>query len=360
MNNVESTTLHCWIKRIFVVFLIGILITLIYLILDPFLAPIAWALVLSHTTWPLHLRLKNAIGDRPTLCAFIMVTGTGVLILLPLLWFALIIQDNVVDGYHSLGLYLSSGKNLLPDAILNIPWLGAELQHWIKTHLGDATALNEQLTLWAKQSSTQLVDFFGSVGRNAAKAVFTSITLFVLYRDGERILHKTKVVLCNLLGERVQVYFQTAGETIRAVMFGIVLIATAQGVLAGIGFKLFGVSDVVLLGVLTAIASIIPIVGSFLIWGPVSFWLLINDQPWQAIGLFVWGTLFIGTADNLIRPLMISKAMRVSFLLVMFGIVGGIATFGLIGLFIGPIVLAVALTAWNEWVQDIETASGTT
>lgn len=350
----ESAAFHFWIKRIFVVFLISVLITLIYLILDPFLAPIAWALVLSHVTWPLHLRLKSAIGDRPTLCALIMVIGTGVLILLPLLWFALIIQNNVVDGYHSLGSYLSSGRNLLPDAVLNIPWLGEELQHWIKTHLGDATALNQQLILWAKQGSTQLVDFFGNVGRNAAKAVFTSITLFVLYRDGEDILRITKAGLCKVLGERVHIYFQTAGETIRAVMFGIVLIAAAQGIIAAVGFQLFGVSHAVLAGALTAIASLIPIVGTFLIWGPVSFWLLINDQPWQAAGLFVWGTLLISTVDNLIRPLVISKVMRVSFLLVMFGIFGGIAAFGLIGLFIGPVILSVGLTAWNEWIQEIK------
>jgi len=353
----ESTAFQFWMKRLFVVFLTGVLITLIYLILDPFLAPIAWAIVLAHVTWPLHLRLKNAIGTWPTLCALIMVMSTVVLILLPLLWFALVIQSNVVNGYHALGMYLSSGKSLLPDAVLNVPWLGQELQSWTKTHLGDATALNQQLTLWAKQGSTQLVDFFGNVGRNAAKAVFTSITLFVLYRDGENILRITKAGLCKLLGQRVHVYVQTAGETIRAVTFGIILIATAQGLIAGVGFQLLGISHAVLAGVLTAIASLVPIVGTFLIWGPVSLWLLINDQPWQAAGLFAWGTLLIGTADNLIRPLVISKMMRVSFLLVMFGVFGGIVAFGLIGLFIGPIVLAVALTAWNEWTQDSQVAS---
>jgi predicted PurR-regulated permease PerM len=82
-------------------------------------------------------------------------------------------------------------------------------------------------------------------------------------------------------------------------------------------------------------------------------WLLINGQPWHALGLLAWGCLLIHPADNLIRPLMISSAVRVPFLLVMFGVFGGIAAFGLIGLFLGPIILAVALAAWNEWVRSV-------
>lgn len=353
MSDIKTTPLRIWIRSLFIVSLIVGLITLIYLVLDPFLVPIAWALVLSHITWPVYLRLKNVIGDRPTLCALIMVAGTATLILIPLLWFALVIQDNMVNGYRLWVDYLASGKNLLPDSMLTIPWLGEELQKWINTHLVDPAAFHQQLTLWSKQGSGRIVAFFGDVGRNGAKAAFTSIILFVLYRDGEHLLRNTKVLLCNLLGERTHLYFQTAGEATRAVMFGVILIAIAQGILAGLGFLLFSVPNVIILGVLTAIASLIPIVGTFLIWGPACLWLLMHDQPWAAVGLFVWGSLLISTADNLIRPLVISKTMRVSFLLVMFGIFGGIAAFGLIGLFIGPVILAIGLTVWNGWIQDI-------
>lgn len=356
MSKIKTTSFPAWIKHILIIFLIGGLIVLIYLVLNPFLVPIAWALVLAHITWPIYLRLNIALGNRPTLCALIMVTSTATLILLPLLWFTLLIQDNIAHSYHLLVAYLANGKNLLPDSMLTIPWLGEELKKWINAHLVDPAALKQQLSLWAKQGSSGIVEFLGSVGRNGAKAAFTAIILFVVYRDGERLLRGTKIILCDLLGERTHRYFQAAGEATRAVMFGVILIAIAQGTLAGIGFLLFGVPNVIMLASLTAIASLIPILGTFLIWGPASLWLLINGHPWEAAGLLVWGSLLIGTADNLIRPLVISTTMRVSFLLVMFGIFGGIFTFGLIGLFIGPIILSIGLTAWNEWSHDIQSS----
>lgn len=354
MNELSSNAFIFWIRRIFIVAMIGGLIALVYLVLTPFFVPIAWALVLAYITWPVHKRLKKQIGNWPTLCALIMVSSMVLLILLPLLWLTLIIQDNVVDSYRSLGMYLAKGSSLLPEPVLNIPWLGQELQRWLNAHLGDATALNQELMDWGRQRSDQLIEIFGSVGRNTAKAVFTSVVLFVLYRDGEKILHSTKLVLVSLFGERVNLYLSTIGGASRAIMFGVILIAIVQGIIAGIGFLVFGIPNIVLLGTLTALASLVPIVGTFLIWGPISLWLLIHGQLWPALGLFLWGSFLISAADNLIRPLVISQAMRVSFVLVMFGIFGGLVTFGLIGLFIGPIVLAVALTAWKEWVQSIK------
>lgn len=351
MSKLTQTHFYFWIKRILMVGLLSVFIALVYLVLHPFFASIIWAFVLAHITWPLREKLNNAIRHRPTLCALLMTTGTALLILLPLFWFVLMIQDNLVDAFYSLEKYLASGKNWLPDAIVKIPWLGEQLQHWTKDHLSDPATFHQQLSLLAKQESAQIVQFFGNVSRNVAKAIFTTIILFVFYRDGEKIVRNIKTALYRLIGERSEVYFQVIGITVRAVMFGVILIAIAQGIVAAIGFSIFGVTDVVLLGTLTAIASIIPIVGTFLIWGPVSFGLFIHGHVWEAVGLFAWGSLLISTVDNLIRPLVISQAMQVSFLLVMFGIFGGIAAFGLFGLFVGPIVLMIAMTVWDEWVD---------
>lgn len=360
MNEIESAALSSRTRRVLAILLIGGLVTLIYLILDPFLSSIAWALVLAHSTWPMRQRLQGAIGARPTACALIMVVGMGVIIFVPLLWLTLIIQDNVVAGYRTVAAYLVDGKFLLPEVIARIPWLGQELQNWINGHLIDPVALNQQLMLWSRKGASQFLDLFGDIGRNIAKIAFTAITLFVLYRDGDTVLHNLKNVLRSLLGERINGYFRTAGEMSRAVMYSMIVSALVQGTIAGIGFRIFGVAVPVLLGALTAVVSIIPVVGTFLIWGPISAWLFLSGHPWQALGLLAWGILLIHPADNLIRPLVISNAMRIPFLLVMFGVFGGIAAFGLIGLFVGPVVLAVALAAWNEWVQSVNPGTNLT
>ena len=136
---------------------------------------------------------------------------------------------------------------------------------------------------------------------------------------------------------------------LKSAIFGLLVTAIAQGAIAGIGFALFRVEAPVLLGVLTAIASIIPVVGTFLIWGAASAWLAATGHLWLALGLFTWGVLIVHPTDNILRPLLISTSTQLPFLLVMFGVVGGLAAFGLVGLIIGPVVLAIATAVWREW-----------
>ena len=135
----------------------------------------------------------------------------------------------------------------------------------------------------------------------------------------------------------------------RAVVFGILITAIVQGALAGRGYAIFGVEAPVLLGAVTALASIVPIFGTFLIWGSVSAALVLSGHLWPGLGLMAWGIVLVHPADNLIRPLLISNATHMHFLLIMFGVLGGLAAFGLVGLFIGPVALAVANAVWREW-----------
>jgi predicted PurR-regulated permease PerM len=127
--------------------------------------------------------------------------------------------------------------------------------------------------------------------------------------------------------------------------------ALAQGAVAGVGYALFGVRAPVLLGALTALVALVPF-GAPMVWGGLGIWLLLTNHIWQGIGLLLWGMLLVSWVDNIVRPLVISNATRMPFLLVVFGVLGGVLAFGLVGLFIGPVLLAVSLALWREWLAQ--------
>ena len=189
----------------------------------------------------------------------------------------------------------------------------------------------------------------GGIGRNVAKFGLAVFALFFLYRHGDSALAQFRGVATRWLGEAARGYIQAVGVTVRAVVFGIVLTALAQGLLAGLGYWVAGVTAPVLWGVITALVSLIPFVGP-VVWIGLSLGLLAHGETQAALGLFLWGALVVSWVDNLIRPLVISGPTRIPFLLVFLGVLGGLNAFGLIGLFLGPALLAVSVAIWREWL----------
>jgi predicted PurR-regulated permease PerM len=130
--------------------------------------------------------------------------------------------------------------------------------------------------------------------------------------------------------------------------------------MAGIGYRVVGLENPVLLGVLTGVLSVVPAIGTAIVWVPMSVWLLVTGSVWKGIVLLVWGFLLVHPVDNVLRPLLISNVTRVPFLLTMFGAVGGLAIFGLVGVFVGPVLLGVAMAIWREWtMQEVRPVSAT-
>jgi predicted PurR-regulated permease PerM len=144
---------------------------------------------------------------------------------------------------------------------------------------------------------------------------------------------------------------EAVGTTTQAVVYALVLGAIAQGVVAGVGYWLFGVEAPVLLGAVTALIALVPF-GAPIVWGSLSVWLLLTGNIWSGVGLLAWGVLLVSWMDNIVRPLVISSATRMPFLLVVFGVLGGVLAFGLVGLFIGPVLLAVSIALWREWLEQ--------
>jgi len=165
------------------------------------------------------------------------------------------------------------------------------------------------------------------------------------------VLAQAQLVLHRFLGSRVDPYLDAVGSMTTAVVWGLLLTALAQGLVAGIGYWWFGLDAPVLLGAVTAAIALIPF-GTPFVWGTIGLWLVAHGDLFNGIGLLLYGTLIVSWVDNLVRPLVISNATRISFLLVMFGVLGGLAAFGLVGLFIGPVILAVLMAVWREWIEE--------
>jgi predicted PurR-regulated permease PerM len=329
---------------VFLVFIFG----LTFWVLSPFLAALAWAGILAYVTWPLHQRLSRRLPGRDNLAALLMTLGVAATLLLPLVWVLFTLVGDVAVASATIKQLSAQGLPPLPVGVRSWPggeWIAAQYQRvqadpaWVRAQI-DALGLTETHRLRAVA---------GGIGRNVAKFGLAVFALFFLYRHGDNVLAQFRGVATRWLGEAARGYIQAVGITVRAVVFGIVLTALAQGVLAGLGYWVAGVAAPVLWGVITALVSLIPFVGP-VVWVGLSLGLLAHGETQAALGLFLWGALVVSWVDNLIRPLVISGSTRIPFLLVFLGVLGGLNAFGLIGLFLGPVLLAVSVAIWREWL----------
>lgn len=331
-------------------FFVGLLI-FGYQVLHVFLTPVLWAVILVYVTWPLYRWLPDSLHNRPTVAASLMTVFLTAVFALPVLWVVVLLREDLPLAYQAVADFLAQGPQALPAFVVNIPWLGPELQRLFTEFSADRTALTEQLVGLGRPWLDELAAVLGDVGRNAVKFGFALLTAFFIYRDGERLLDQTRRVLLRFLGERSRGYMKAVGDTTRAVLYGLILTALAQGLLAGLGFWVASAPAPALLGVLTGVVALIPF-GPPLVWIPVGVGMLLAGHTLAGIGLLLWGGLVVSQIDNVIRPMVISGATQIPFLLVLFGVLGGINAFGLVGIFLGPVVVAVLLGVWREWLGE--------
>lgn len=331
-------------------FLAGLL-ALSYQVLRLFLVPIAWAIILVYVTWPLHRRLSGWLGARTGISASLMTLFLTLSFGLPLLGGIVMLRDEVPAAHQALVVFVAGGADSLSPRVARLPWIGPELERLLELSAEDPAALRTQILEWLRPWAEESIRILGDIGLTAFKFGFALLTAFFLYRDGESLLGEARRVFGGLLGPRAGHYLKAVGDTTQAVLYGLVLTALLQGALAGAGYWAAGVQAPILLGVVTAVFALVPF-GTPLVWGLVSGWLLLSGQVWEGTGLAAWGALVVSQIDNLFRPLVISSATRIPYLLILFGVLGGIAAFGLLGLFLGPIVIAVLLAVWREWVHE--------
>ncbi len=338
-------------RRVILALTLGGLLALGYAVLHVFIVPVAWAVIIAFSTWPLHVPLRRRLGSHTTLSALAMTVLLTAAFVLPALWMLAMLQVEIGLAFSAVSASLAQGPPLLPEFIRGLPWVGDRLQGLLDQLVGDPKAFAAQFSPWMREGADHLVALVGDVGRNTAKLGFALITVFFLYRDGEQVLQQVHRVLQRFLGSRIDGYLSAVGGMTKAVVWGLVATALAQGLVAGLAYWWADLQAPVLLGVLTALVAMIPF-GTPFAWGSVGLWLLASGDTVGGIGVLLWGAVVVSSVDNVVRPMVISNATRIPFLLVMFGVLGGLAAFGLVGLFLGPVILAVLMAVWREWIEE--------
>jgi predicted PurR-regulated permease PerM len=331
---------------------------LAFLVLTPFLVPLVWAGVLAYASWPLAEWIRARCGSRDTLAASLAVGLAAVTLFAPVLWLGWVAQQEVGGVYRALLAFVAAPPEV-PEMLRGIPWLGDWLAQQRALLLVDPQGVIAALKAWFAEHAGDAAQLAGGIGRNLAKLVLVLVILFFFYRDGARMVRELRHVLTRFIGPRTHGYLAAAGTTTRAVVYGVLLTALVQGVFAGAGYWVAGLASPVTLGVLTALFALIPF-ATPLAWGGAGAWLLFQGETAAAIGVWIWGAAVVSQIDNVLRPVFISSVGAIPFLLVLFGVLGGLLAFGLVGLFAGPIVLAVAWAVWREWAAHLDEENGET
>jgi predicted PurR-regulated permease PerM len=331
---------------------LGGLITLAFMVVAPFLAPIAWASVLAYATWPVAERIRRWCNDKDTLAAFLATALLALTLFLPLIWLIWLAQQELRHLFPALQAFLANPPPV-PETLRNLPWLG----EWLVQQQVHLTANPNGASLvfktWFAAHTADVSMLAGGVGKGLAKMIFVVVILFFFFRDGTRIVRELRHVLERFIGAHIHDYLHVAGTTTSAVVYGILLTALVQGVVAGLGYWVAGLTSPVMFGLLTMVLALIPF-GTPLAWGAAGLLLLLQGETGAAIGVWIWGAVIVSQLDNVLRPLFISSISPIPFLLVLFGVLGGLLAFGLVGLFIGPIVLSVVWAVWREWTAHLD------
>lgn len=339
-----------WFRRLLVAALVLGILVLTFNVLQPFIVPMIWGAILAYVSWPLHARMMKLTRGRAGAAALMTTVSVTLIIVVPLVWLILLLRVEALSAYAEVQRFLAS-KPTLPPVLRDLPYIGQTLHDVLQQLSADPKAIGQNFMLLMEQSSVEVTRLIGGVGRNVAKLFFALFSMFFLLRDGPRLLREATAILEGILGPTVRDYLDAVGSTTQAVVYALMLGALAQGAVAGIGYWIFGVQAPVLMGALTVLIALVPF-GAPVVWLSLGSWLLMTGHILPGVGLLLWGSVLVSWVDNIVRPLVISNATRMPFLLVVFGVLGGVLAFGLVGLFIGPVLLAVSLALWREWLEQ--------
>lgn len=322
-----------------------------FLVVQPFVAATVWATTLVIATWPLMVHTQKVVGGKRWLAVLIMTIGLLLIVLLPLL-FAILAIINHSNGIIALIAALPDFRMPpAPQWLTDIPMVGdAAARQWQSIADSGVRDLARQVTPYAGTISQWFVRAAGSVGGLFIHLLLTIAIAAVLYATGERAMDWCIRFGQRLAGARGEEMVRLAGMAIRSVALGVVVTAVAQSLVAGIGLWIAGVPQA---GVLSAAILLLCIaqLGPLLVMVPAIIWLFATGATWPGIVLIVFAVLAVGL-DSVLRPFLIKRGADLPLLLILTGVIGGLLSFGLLGLFLGPVVLAVAYTLLQHWIYD--------
>lgn len=341
-----------WQAAARVVLAVGLLLLGLY-ILEGFLRALVWAGILVIATWPLYRRVQARVpaGKHNVLLPLLFTAGTTLVFVVPMA--ILLVQAG--HEARSLAAWVSEARKTgvpLPDPLMHLPVFQAQVTAWWEANLADPQGARDLL---GRIDRAELMGVGRTFGSQLAHRVvlfgFTLMTLFFLYKDGPSLTRQMQVASLRLFGPHGETVGRQIIASIHGTVDGLVLVGLGVGVVLGIGYAIGGVPHPALLGAATAVAAMIPM-GAPIVLAIACLLALAAGKTITAAVLAVFGMVVIFVADHAIRPAMIGGATRLPFLWVLLGILGGVETFGLLGLFLGPAVMAALILLWREWVGD--------
>ncbi|WP_184355178.1 AI-2E family transporter [Rhizobium sp. BK602] len=321
-----------------------------------FLVPVLAAAVIGFATWPLYSDLVRRTGGNTTLAASIAIAFIVTFLVLPIVLSA-IYMSGEVRIWFSWAVHVNRDGAPPPQWILALPVIGAWLGEQWTQYIGSPGSIGELAQLVSGAHIGNIYRAVLAAGGGAFHVILTLlfmlIALFFIYRDGSRFVGQVDLLGERILPNRWERISRVVPATISSTVMGMTLIAIGEGVILGVAYWIAGAPSPVTLGVLTGIMALVP-GGAPLSMSLVSIYLIASGSLWAGIGLFLWGTIELFIVDKTLRPKLVGGPIKLPFLPTFFGLVGGVKTMGFLGLFIGPVLMAIIVAIWREWIREAE------
>ncbi|HEX8284751.1 MAG TPA: AI-2E family transporter [Pyrinomonadaceae bacterium] len=318
--------------------------------LQPFVEVVLWAIVLVIVFFPVHKRILARVGS-PGWSAVLSCLLVIVVILVPLTLLTFAVGNELAsfaqmlkpkEGETGGGAAAAAAGLLDPNSPYLGPvvrWLG---QYFDLSKLDSQKFISERLEGLSGAIASRTLGFVGGFVGFVVEVFFVIFTMYYLFRDGER-LRAAAYEMVPLSDSKAREIFDRTGEVISASVYGVLVIAVIQGVLGGLAFWVLGLPSPLLWGVVMIFLSMIPMLGAFIVWVPAAIFLAVTGHWPKALILAVWGGLVIGSVDNFLRPKLVGERTRLHELLVFFSVLGGLQVFGVLGIVLGPVIVAITL-----------------
>ncbi|ANL65885.1 permease protein [Rhizobium phaseoli] len=323
-----------------------------------FLVPVLAALVIGFASWPLYRKLLARVGGNTTIAATIAIIMIVTFLVIPI-GFAATYTTGEVRTWLAWAIHANRSGASTPGWIAALPFAGPYLDELWTKYIGSPGALGELIQAVSGAHIGNIYRAVLAAGGGAfhllLTLLFMLIALFFVYRDGFSFSKQLDMLGERILPNRWERISRVVPATISSTVMGMTLIAIGEGIVLGLAYWIAGVPSPVTLGVLTGVMALIP-GGAPLSFTLVSIYLLASGSHVAGVGLFVWGTVELFIVDKTLRPKLVGGPIKLPFLPTFFGLVGGVKTMGFLGLFIGPVLMALIVAIWREWIHEARNA----
>jgi len=350
MEQAQTTNANITRTFLFILILTGLIAASLWT-LSPFLSALIWATTIVVATWPLLIHVQRWMGGRRAPAVVLMTVVIAAVFVVPFGMAVAVLLDLAVEGAELVKGALEHGLPPLPHWIVTIPWIGQNLDdEWRDLAAHGPEGIAELLRPFARSAASWTVAVTGGAGVVAVHFLLTVVLAAILYGKGELAAQGVVAFARRIGGDRAEETVRLAAHAARGVALGIIVTALVQSLLAGLALWISGVPRA---GVLLAITFVLCVaqLGPLPVLLPAVIWLFWHGNVGWGSTLTVC-TVIITLIDNVLKPLLIKRGVDLPLLLLIAGVIGGLIGFGIVGLFIGPVILAVTYTLLVAWVRD--------